>query len=1543
MPATAKVKGRYELQEALAKGGMGVVYKALDTVMKRQVAVKTLLDITDEMGLQLFQKECEVLASMIHPNIIEIYDVGQFEEDGVSRPYLVMPLLPGVTLDKLIRSASQRLTVERSIDMICQACRGLQAAHEKGLVHRDIKPSNLFVLEDDSIKIIDFGVAHRMEASRTIGRKGTLLYMSPEQIEMKPVSAVSDIFSLGIVCYETLTGRRPFERATESSVAEAVLRFVPPPAFELNPAVNRAVSQAIHKAMAKQPWHRFSTAREFGDTLLKASRNEPIEIFDPIRIRPRLQRAQETFQKGDFQFASEIVGELEAEGHLDTSITELRTRIEGAIRKKTIDQLLETAQSRVEAEEYPLALQKIYEVLQLEPLHAPALALKSQVENRRTDRDVEEWFRLASQHMERFAFPHAREALQRILQLRPQEARALQLLSEVERLEQVHIRARQEKDQLFQAAQAADQRGELSAALSKLERVLDLERRLPDTGAPERGTAYQNLYNKVRSEHDRIQSVYSEAKRQVEMGEFTTALSICSEHLAKYPDHTLFQALKIDAEEKHRLRISQQIMEMDRRVEAEPDLDRRIAILEDAVHANPGEEHFQQLLQRTREKRQLIESIVVRARALEQQSQFGEALAQWEVLRTIYDRYPGLNMEIDRVAKRREQLARSEAKQRWVEQIDRLLEAHDYQRALSSLAKAQQEHPGDEELAQLEKLARKGLETATEVERLLHQGRAESADGGYAAAITLLQEAYTLDNRHPGVRGAFLDALIGRARELVDSDPATAESLVRQVLAMDPANALGKGLRSLIEDQQRLQGVNRCVSQARALQSEGDLRGAIDILDQGLKPYPEEARLLQLRASLSKALNEVRPRPPAPVAQPVVAAPPVESVPPAMPTPKAEAPPSQPVAKEPPLPPPTAKEPPPSKPPVKQPLGLETIVSPFDSGIAEAWKPEKPAAAPEPPPPAPPPPRPEPIASPAAKAPAAKAPPPQPPPSKTAATAAVGRETIISPFDTQQTEARKVRKAESPPAAPVAKAPQPAPPPKPATKSQPAASPKAARPAMPRRTVMIIAAAGVGVVLIAGAAIGISKLKGRTPAVPGAISFQLNTDPAGAAIVMDGKPMGNAPAQIAVTPGSHNFEMSLAGYQPDRRTWQVGPGFSPPAERLQPLLAQVHVVTEWPNAKLSLDGEAKPPADAGAPLELPNLQLNAQHKLQIAAANGTAEISFQAAPAHQPEFQVTVPSNAPPLLLLSTFGTKGRFYSSAKIKLSMDGGNSYRDAGPDGLDLDALPPDGAFTIQDASGATRTLSASVDATPNLQAFLILSKPTTPMGMITVDSSEADFNLSIDGKRVPYVRKGPPYRVYNIPAGTHQVQLQKEGFRTEPETVSVEVKENRVGAVAVRWVALATSLIVQGALPGTRVAIGGRTLTTGSGELRTDLQPGTYSVTLSKDGYRPRTVTSIVSAGTQWTISRPQAHLEAISGTMVFNKQQPARGIRLTIQQIKGVPLEVPSTYEETPDELVLPIGSYNFTFEAQGYKPLTEGPAGLVDGQKLSIPVSLERR
>src|SRR5260370_30836348 len=214
--------------------------------------------------------------------------------------------------------------------------------------------------------------------------------------------------------------------------------------------------------MDKQPWHRYSAAKEFAETLQKALRNEPIEIFNAARMRPRLQRAMETLERGDCQYAAEIVGELEGEGHLDPAISELRRKIDDAIRRKTVAQLLDTAHSRIETEEYPLALQRIYEVLQLDPSNIEALSLKGSVENKRTERDMEEWFRLAAQHLERLDFNHAREALQRILQLRPKETRALQMLSDVERLEQEHTRARRGKEPLYPAAVAAEQRGATS-------------------------------------------------------------------------------------------------------------------------------------------------------------------------------------------------------------------------------------------------------------------------------------------------------------------------------------------------------------------------------------------------------------------------------------------------------------------------------------------------------------------------------------------------------------------------------------------------------------------------------------------------------------------------------------------------------------------------------------------------------------------------------------------------------------------------------------------------------------------------------------------------------------------------------------------------------------------------------------------------------------------------------------------------------------------------------------------------------------------------
>lgn len=859
MKAPTNIKSRYEIKEIIAQGGMGVVYKAYDTVMKRAVALKAILDITDANALKLFQTECEDLASLIHPNIVEIYDIGQIEDSDGVKPYLVMPLLPGITLDRLISTSSQRLTVERSVDMICQVCRGLQAAHERGLVHRDIKPSNIFVLEDDSTKIIDFGIARRMDAAtRTRSLKGTLLYMAPEQVEMKPVSALSDVFSLGVVCYETLTRRRPFERPTEESVVNAILNFVPPPASELNPAVNSALSQAIHKAMAKQPWHRYSSAREFGETLQKAVRNEPIEIFNPARIRPRVQRAAEYYEMGDLQFASEILGELEAEGHLDSAITDLRRQIDAKMRERKIRQLLESARSRMDEDEYPLALSKVEEVLQLDPQNPEATSLKSRIENRRVERDLNDWFRLAQQHVDAKQYSHARTALQRILQLRPKEGRATQLLSEVDRLEREYIRLKQEKEQNYRAALEAEGRGEISSALSKLERVLELDRLAPETTSPGQSTNYQNLYNKVRSESEAIKGAYAEARKHLEGKNFQAALSICSAQIEKYPGNALFQALNFDIEEQQRQTISERIAETDRQVEAEPDLRRRVSILEEAVRANPGEAHFEQALRRAREKSNLVDSIVARARSAEEHGQFSEAIAQWETLQTIYSRYPGLNLEIERLKKRRDQHSKLEEKARWVEQIDHYLESGDYTRAQEIVNQALLEFPADAELVEMARLAKQGQERETEARRLSEQGLQDCAAGNHEAGLTALRQAYKLDERNGTIRDALLENLVEQARRLMDENPASAETYLKQALELEPEHALVKGLSNMFQDRRRQEEIEHLVSQARQLQADGDVHGALDVIRAGLTKYPNDPRIAQLQQSLGRRFQEVR-------------------------------------------------------------------------------------------------------------------------------------------------------------------------------------------------------------------------------------------------------------------------------------------------------------------------------------------------------------------------------------------------------------------------------------------------------------------------------------------------------------------------------------------------------------------------------------------------------------------------------------------------------------------------------------------------------------
>jgi serine/threonine protein kinase len=854
MPALPALKGRYEIRETLGQGGMGVIYRAWDSVLRCEVAVKTIRDAPDRTSLDLFYKECEVLATVNHPNIVKIIDIGEYEEEGQQKPYFVMPLIAGITLDRLIKDSSVRLTADRCVEILVQTCRGLHAAHEHGVVHRDLKPSNIFVRKDDTVEIIDFGIVHMSSLTSTVGIKGTLFYMAPETLQMKKPTPLSDIFALGVVAYEMFTRRRPFDRPTEADTVKAILEEIPPPVSDLNPAIAQSISRVIHKALAKQPWHRFGTAKDFADTLVKAHRGETIEIFDPARIQPRVQRARKAFDSGDHQFSQEILSELLAEGHMDSEIALLQKQLELATRRRRISTLLESARTRIEGEEYPLALQKIQEVLDLDPDNADALGLKHQVESARSDRQMDDWIRLTRQHIDNCAFSHARDALRNLLQIRPSDTRALQLMSEVDRLEGDYNRSLQDKRKLYDSAVEAYHEGELSQALSKLERVLELDRRAPDSTAAHRATTYQNLYNQVRSEYDTIQQSYAEARRLLTEQNYAKALSLCQECLAKYPGNALFAALKFDIEEQQRQKLSSFIAEVDRAVDGEPDLQKRVNILRDAVERFPDEVHFQRSLRLMRDRLDLVNGIVAKARHLEERGQFAEAMGQWEILRNIHAQYPGLTVEVERVRRRREQQARSEQKARWVDDFDRRQETGDYAGALEVAKRGLEEFPEDTELIQLRNLATQGLERTAQARQYLADANQLFEAGQFDGGIEKLTEARRLDDKSHEIRSLLSSRLTERARALLDSDPHAAEQYLNRALELDPNDQSARSVKILIEDSRREEFIGTVVAKARSLQAAGDLRAALAEVAQGLQGYAMEPRLVQLHSTLTKSL-----------------------------------------------------------------------------------------------------------------------------------------------------------------------------------------------------------------------------------------------------------------------------------------------------------------------------------------------------------------------------------------------------------------------------------------------------------------------------------------------------------------------------------------------------------------------------------------------------------------------------------------------------------------------------------------------------------------
>lgn len=263
---------RYEIINRLASGGMANVYLAKCRILKRQVTIKVLKEefSSDKEFLQRFQREAQAVASLSHPNIVNIYDVG--EEKGL--PYIVMEYIEGENLKEVIRKKAP-FSPREIVNIGSQVCAALEHAHGRGVIHRDIKPHNILVTSSGRIKVTDFGLARMLSApAANVTQSGTIVgsvyYFSPEQAQGQEVDARSDLYSLGVVLYEMATGDIPFRGDTPISVALKHIQELPPPVRQKNPAIPPEIADIINKAMSKDPEKRFSSAAEMKKELLNA-------------------------------------------------------------------------------------------------------------------------------------------------------------------------------------------------------------------------------------------------------------------------------------------------------------------------------------------------------------------------------------------------------------------------------------------------------------------------------------------------------------------------------------------------------------------------------------------------------------------------------------------------------------------------------------------------------------------------------------------------------------------------------------------------------------------------------------------------------------------------------------------------------------------------------------------------------------------------------------------------------------------------------------------------------------------------------------------------------------------------------------------------------------------------------------------------------------------------------------------------------------------------------------------------------------------------
>ncbi len=804
--------GKYEIIAELGRGGMGVVYRAEDKNIGREVAIKTLTEATPELR-QRFLVEARS-GVLNHQNIVTVYDFG--EQDG--NPYIVMEYLHGESLEKLLRG-DRTLALLEKLDIVRQVCEGLGYAHQKGVVHRDIKPGNIMLLPSGQVKIVDFGIA-RLESTsghtQTGAVIGTFHYISPERLKGEASDGRADIWAIGIVLYQMLTGALPFA-GEDISALHKVVNEPFPPLGNFLPDYPRALDQVLERALAKNPDDRYATAEEMAADVESVN-----EVLKRARVGEMLGHVKGLLDKEQLSTARPVLLDLQRLDPQNTEVKRLlrdvQERISRQQRSEQIRQTLNLAEEAVLGQRYVEALDLYKQVAKVDP-GAPGLTEK--VEHVRSLKDRADRIALLQQQARearhRNDYSAASQFIEQALQL---DERNTDLRNERARIVQESERAAKEglRRRLKEAGRDKLSGRAFTEAIHNLREALQID---PTDGEAQQ--MFQEASAKQEEERRRkvIDQIVVEIQDSIYRGELDRGLELVNRALERLPAEAVLLRLKAETEKKLRQEAARRLVEETSLQVQEiffSDPQEAMAHVQRALDQIPGDERLLALQERVVEQLKKANLEGLRAQYLKHAqtsidaAQYDQAISILETAALDGGETPEIAYLMEYARTEKQTRARNQAAAEVIAEAHTRIAAEDLEGAVALLRPAVQQTGS----AAVEQLLRQTQERLDEITRRL-------------------------------------EALLARVQKLSDEDPAQALQLILSQPAAVQQHSKLKAIRVKLDIRAEQQRVTReAIERSNELLKQRDLRGSMEALEAVRQAYGDSPELAAAIASCSE-------------------------------------------------------------------------------------------------------------------------------------------------------------------------------------------------------------------------------------------------------------------------------------------------------------------------------------------------------------------------------------------------------------------------------------------------------------------------------------------------------------------------------------------------------------------------------------------------------------------------------------------------------------------------------------------------------------------